>query len=138
MYNSLRNIPIEAPIKHIGTTLETTNIPLSKLYQNGWWITEIFGSYANVVKISSCNTRKSKNPYFMCLSLLIDTTKINKTALKTIQKIKDAQWEKYKHLMIHQNETKTNCNTINDTKNKFSQNLKNSPKTQNGENTAHK
>lgn len=34
MYNSLRNIQIEEPIKHIGTTLETTNIPLSKLYQN--------------------------------------------------------------------------------------------------------
>lgn len=100
MYETLRNIIIEAPVKHIGSNDQIiTKTTLEELYKNGWWITEIFGSYANMVKISSCSTRKSKKPYFMCVSLLVDTKQITPKAYRLIEKIKKQQWKKYENLL---------------------------------------
>ncbi|MBO7735511.1 MAG: hypothetical protein J6S67_23300 [Methanobrevibacter sp.] len=95
MFEELREITIEAPIKHIGFESLRPKTTLDKLYQKGWWITEIFGSYANIVKVSECTTRKSNLPYFICVSLQIDTTKLTKAAIKTINRIKKQQWKKY-------------------------------------------
>lgn len=95
MFEELREISIEAPRKHIGNELLTPKTTLDKLYKDGWWITEIFGSYANVVKISSCNTRKSKEPYFISLSLLMNVNALTPKAMRTINKIKNQQWKKY-------------------------------------------
>ena len=104
MLDKLQSITIDNPTKHIGDQLPQPRITLDKLYKDGWWITEIFGSYANIVKISSCSSRKSKRPYFMCVSVLIDVDKITKGAMQTINKIKNQQWKKYKHLMEHKDE----------------------------------
>lgn len=95
MFEELREISIEAPIKHVGTSGLLPRTTLDKLYQQGWWITEIFGSYANVVKKSDCVTRKSKGPYFICISLHINTKTITPKAMRTINKIKKQQWKKY-------------------------------------------
>ena len=40
----------------------------------------------------------------MCISVLIDTDKITKGAMRIINKIKNQQWKKYKHLMEHKDE----------------------------------
>jgi len=95
MFEELREISIETPKQHIGGTLSTIYTTLDKLYIKGWWITEIFGSYANIVKKSDCMTRKSKEPYFICLSLHIKTPTITPKAMRTIKKIKNKQWKQY-------------------------------------------
>lgn len=71
MYEELRKIEIERPKTDLAT-----------LYERGWWITEIFGSWAVLVKPSECKTRKTKAPYFLCFWAQINTKHITKKKLK--------------------------------------------------------
>lgn len=95
MYQELRNIEIEVPIKFVGNTLGLPKTTLDKLYQKGWWITEIFGSYAVIVAKSTCTTRKSPAPYFKCFHVHLYTP-ITPKQMQIIKRIQDKQWNKYK------------------------------------------
>ena len=71
---------------------------LDELYNQGWWITEIFGSVANLVK--KTQYAKHSHPYFCCVQKTIDIKAITPQAARTIKKVQDKQWKKYKHYML--------------------------------------
>lgn len=96
MYQELRNIIIEAPIKFVGNTLGLPKTTLDKLYDKGWWITEIFGTQAVIVQKSTCTTRKSPKPYFNCYNVHLYTP-LSYKQLQLIKRIQNKQWKKYKH-----------------------------------------
>lgn len=100
MFEELRNIIIEDPTHYHNVNIICPKTNLQTVYQQGWWITEIFGSRAVLVKRSACITRTSKKPYFICVQSIIDTKQITPKAYKTINKIKQQQWNKYKNYLL--------------------------------------
>lgn len=100
MYEPLRTIIIEEPRNYhseVGLCPKTT---LEHVYQQGWWITEIFGSYVVLVKISESKTRKAKYPYFICVQSRIDTKQITPKAQKIITKTQNQKWKKYGNYLL--------------------------------------
>lgn len=93
MYEELEGIRIERPKQHIGNIPWQGTVSLADLYRDGWWITDIFGSYANVV--SKSPVYKTRRPYFRCLSLFMDPTQITPETNKIIKKIARQQWKIY-------------------------------------------
>lgn len=103
MYEELEGIRIEQPKQHIGNTPWQETISLADLYRNGWWITDIFGSYANVV--SKSPAYKSRRPYFRCLSLFLPAGQITPQAEKLINKIAKQQWKIYGPMLTSNKKT---------------------------------
>lgn len=103
MFEELRGIIIEEPRHYHSPIAVCPKTDLQTLYQQGWWITEIFGSHAVLVTISKCTTRKLKKPYFICVQSIIDTNQLTPDAIKTINKIKKQRWNKYKKYLLGKN-----------------------------------
>lgn len=104
MFEGLRGIMIEEPHKYYSPGLEHQKIDLQTLYSKGWWITEIFGSQAVIVKLSKAK-RTSKKPYFICVQSHIDIKQITPKADKIIKKTQQQQWNIYKdYLLGYENE----------------------------------
>lgn len=107
MYPELRKVIIEEPKNYhseVGLCPETT---LEKVYENGWWITEIFGSFAVLVKISKSETRRVKYPYFICVQSQIDTKQLTPKIQRFITRIQNKKWKKYgNYLLGEKNERK--------------------------------
>lgn len=102
MFEELRGIIIEEPRHYHNVMAECPKTDLQTLYKQGWWITEIFGSYAVLVAVSQCTTRKIKKPYFICVQSHIDLSQITPQAQKIINKIQKQQWKKYKNYLLGQ------------------------------------
>lgn len=97
-YREFEGIEVEQPIGHVGVKLSTPKITLDKIYKQGWWITEIFGSYANIV-CKSVHFSKTR-PDFCCRSVHINVTQLTPQAIRKINKISREQWKKYKHIIL--------------------------------------
>lgn len=93
MYEELERILIERPKKHINKDIWTPTVSLATLYRDGWWITEMFGSFATVV--SKSPAYKTRRPYFRCINLFMDSTQLTPEANKIIKKVARQQWKKY-------------------------------------------
>ena len=104
MFEELRGIIIEEPRHYHSPIAVCPKTDLQTLYQQGWWITEIFGSYAVLVALSQCTTRKNKRPYFICIQSHINISQITPKAQRTINKIKKQQWNKYKKYLLGQDD----------------------------------
>ena len=104
MFEELRGIIIEEPRHYHSPIAVCPKTDLQTLYQQGWWITEIFGSYAVLVALSQCTTRKNKRPYFICIQSHINISQITPKAQRTIKKIKKQQWNKYKKYLLGQDD----------------------------------
>lgn len=102
MYEELRNIIIEEPRNYHSLSIEYPKTTLEQLYNQGWWITEIFGSMAFTVKLSHAK-RTSRKPYFICVSLQLDIAQITPKARRIINRVKNKQWNKYKNYLLGQN-----------------------------------
>lgn len=100
MYPELRTIMIEEPRNYHSEVGLCPKITLQKAYENGWWITEIFGSSAVLVKISESTTRKLNRPYFICVQSQIDTKQLTPKAQKIIDIRQRQQWKKYKNYLL--------------------------------------
>ena len=99
MYEELKGIKIQQVRRNTfgGLSWDRINISLDELYKEGWWITEIFGSIAVLVR--KTNYTKGQH-YFCCVQKLIDINAISPKAAKTIKHIQDQQWKKYKHYLL--------------------------------------
>ena len=97
MYKELECIKIDRP--YMGwSNLNPAPTTLDKLYKQGWWITEFFGSYAVIVKKSKlidCGC-----PRFRVLYKRINLTHSTKRAMNTIERIKQERWNTYKKYML--------------------------------------
>lgn len=104
MYDGFEGVWITEPIKQIGPSFLAERITLDELYQRGWWITEIFGSYATVVSESGYHQRHNSyehgRPYFCCRQCQIDTKALSPKVMRKINAIKNAKWKKYKRIML--------------------------------------
>jgi len=101
MFDELKCITIEKPYKGFqnnGVVRKRTT--LDKLYKDGWWITEIFGSKAFIVKRTAAPYAKKHYPRFIVLFKPIDISKATTKTLRLIEKIKKQQWEKYKEYIL--------------------------------------
>ena len=138
MFDELKCILIEKPYNaHPGTFPHSIWCSLDKMYKEGWWITEIFGSIAVIVKKTPDGNFKNKYPHFRLLCKPINLSKATPAAMRTIKRIRTQQWNMYKEYMLtgiwNYNRMKKkwkkykaiNQNTIGDTRIKS---LKNSPK----------
>lgn len=106
MFEGLRQIIIEEPHKYHSPSVEYPKTDLQTLYTEGWWITEIFGSQAVIVKLSKAK-RTSKKPYFICVQSHINVDQITPKAAKIIKKIQKQQWNTHKdYLLGNTNESK--------------------------------
>ena len=110
MYEELKGIKIQPVQRHIigGVFWDKINTSLDEIYKEGWWITEIFGSVAVIVKKASFST--PGHPYFCCLQKLIDTSAITPKAAITIKRIQEQQWKKYKHYMLTEKDKRYKVN----------------------------
>lgn len=100
MYEELRTIKIEGilhahPLAH---TLPAESVTLEMMYKDGWWITEIFGSTAVLVKRTYSG--KCKHPRFRLLCKTINVDQITPAAKKIIKKVQNEQWQKYKGYLL--------------------------------------
>ena len=94
MFDELKCITIEKPYKGFqnnGVIREWTS--LDKLYKDGWWITEIFGTHAVIVRRANSHYTKKLHPRFIVLYKPIDMTKATPKALRLIKKIRKEQWK---------------------------------------------
>ena len=99
MFDELKCITIERPYKGFqnnGVIREWTT--LDKLYKDGWWITEIFGSHAVIVKKSKFI--QSDCPKFIVLYKPINLTKATKKSIYLIEKTKQKYWKTYEKYML--------------------------------------
>lgn len=99
MYKKFRNIIVEKPMAEFGCVLDTPQTTLDCLYKDGWWITEIFGSYATIVKHKRYSSLKHPG-CFISRCVAIDVGAITPGAQKIIAKIAKKQWEKYKGFLL--------------------------------------
>ena len=100
MYKVFEKVWVSEPGVRIRDSLPRPPITLDELYERGWWITEIFGSIANVVSKSHCNNTTHQRYYFKCQQCFIDPKSLTPAVLKKIEEVKDRQWEKYKGIML--------------------------------------
>ena len=101
MYQELRNIIIEAPIKFVGNNLGLPKTTLDKLYKEGWWVTEIFGSKAFIIKRTYAAYTKKHHPRFIVYLKSIDISNATPKALRLIEKVKKKQWKIYEDYMLY-------------------------------------
>lgn len=106
MYEEFDSVWITEPKKQIGNALYANRITLSELYRRGWWITEIFGSYATVVSESIYHRRHNSyehgRPYFCCKQCQIDINAVTPRIARRIKAISESKWQRYKHIMLRQ------------------------------------
>lgn len=100
MLKEFENIWVTEPAPKIFEGLPRPKTTLAELYRRGWWVTEIFGSYATVVSESRYKGKLHQRYYFRCLQCLIDTSAITPEIQDKITQYNLRQWEKYKHLML--------------------------------------
>lgn len=101
MYEEFENVWVTEPRRHVGDGRNLDRITLAELYKRGWWITEIFGSYATVVSKSQSPSLK-RYYYFCCMQCQIDTTALTPQVMRKIKAINSAQWNKYKNILLNQ------------------------------------
>lgn len=92
MYENFDKVIIEDP----GTPVYTlpTRTTLDQVYKAGWWITEIFGSIAVLVRPK----KLAKDGFRLCEKYIY--SKIPKTVQKEIQAIADQKWQHYKKRLL--------------------------------------
>lgn len=104
MYEEFESVWVTEPKRHIGNEFFVGRITVAELYRSGWWITEIFGTYATVISKSQYHVRHNSydhgRPYFCCKQCRIDVSALTPQIMRQIQKIRSAQWKKYKHIML--------------------------------------
>ena len=98
MYEPFKNIHVGKPLKHVTRLLDYPTISLDMLYENGWWITEIFGTKAIIVRKATKFSKTS--PTFYCATVHINMDQMTPAAEKLIKKIANKQWNKYKYRML--------------------------------------
>ena len=98
MYKKLRNIIVEKPMAEFGCVLDSPQTTLDCLYKDGWWITEIFGSYATIVKHKQYSSMT--HPFFISRCVAIDVSAITPGAQKIIANIAKQQWKKYRNYLL--------------------------------------
>lgn len=97
MYDELKCITIEKP--YIGwSNISGIPVTLDVLYADGWWITEIFGNYAAIVRKSP--SFDGNCPRFRLLYKKIDLSNASKKALRIIERVKQKKWDAYKKYML--------------------------------------
>lgn len=99
MYKKLRNIIVEKPMAEFGCVLDSPQTTLDCLYKDGWWITEIFGSYATIVKHKRYSSKKHPG-CFISRCVAIDVSAITPGAQKIIANIAKQQWKKYRNCLL--------------------------------------
>ena len=99
MYEEFESVWVTEPRKHIGNSWFTEQISLAELYRRGWWVTEIFGTYATVVKKSQSPSLK-RYYYFCCMQCQIDVNALTPQIKRKMKQINDTQWKKYKNIML--------------------------------------
>lgn len=99
MFEPLREIIIEEPRNYHTLLFDYPKTNLQELYNQGWWITEIFGSFAFLVKLSKAK-RTTKKPYFICVQSQLNADQITPEAQKIINQVKNKQWNKYKKYLL--------------------------------------
>lgn len=100
MYEELRDVKIQPLKKCIGgaDAWYKTTATLDQVYKDGWWITEIFGSKAVLVREATyyeCN-----QPRFCCVQRLIDLKTLTPKANRTIIRIQKQMWKKYERILL--------------------------------------
>jgi len=103
MFEELENIWVTEPKVKALDALAQPKITLAELYRRGWWITEIFGSYATVVSegvYSPAGSKKRPRYYFRCRQCLIDINSITPKIQRKIYSYNLKQWKKYEASMI--------------------------------------
>lgn len=89
----LKKIHIESPDRSRYALPHTTT--LYQVYESGWWITEIFGSNAVLVR----PRLRHKDGFGSCERML-DTSQITPKAMKFIEKTARDKWKIYKQRML--------------------------------------
>lgn len=101
MFDELKNITVEKPYKGIqnnGVLREQTT--LDKLYKDGWWVTEIFGSQVVLVKRTTAGYTKDQPPHFIVVYKSINRNNLTKKALSKINKVQKDKWKIYQEYML--------------------------------------
>ena len=89
----LKKITIESPDKSkFALPAQTT---LYQVYMSGWWITEIFGSNAVLVR-----PRIRKKDGFGLCERKINLAEISPKAMRFINKTAEEKWNQYKERML--------------------------------------
>lgn len=103
MYEDFENVWVTEPKKHIGNEMFVDRITLAELYRQGWWITEIFGSYATVVSESPYHLRYNNyekgRPYFRCKQCQVNVSALTPAILRKIKRIQESKWKQYKRIL---------------------------------------
>lgn len=100
MYKEFKDVWVSEPGTRIHDSLPSPKITLDELYERGWWITEIFGSIANVVSKSQCKNSTYQRYFFRCQQCFIDPKELTPKVMERIEKVKAEKWEKYKGIML--------------------------------------
>lgn len=107
MLERLRGIMIEEPRNFHNPMYEYRKTDLYDVYKEGWWITEIFGSKAVLVRLSQCTAKRLKKPHFISVQSRIDISQITPEAQIVIEAVKKQKWKRYKrYLLENKNERK--------------------------------
>lgn len=100
MFDELKCIKIQKPYRGYCCSIPNPYITLDKLYKQGWWITEIFGSVAVIVQQTYKGVGVKNPPRFRVLCKHIELTNATPKALKQINKIRNEKWNIYKTYML--------------------------------------
>ena len=96
MFDELKCITIERPYKGFSSTCMREFVTLDVIYKQGWWITEIFGNIAVIVKHNH-----RKRPSFSLLCKPIKMQNATPKAIRLIKKIQIKQWNLYKDYLLY-------------------------------------
>lgn len=89
----LKKIILDSPEKcNMALPVKTT---LYQVYMNGWWITELFGSVAVLVR-----PRKRKKDGFGLCERKINLAEVTPEAMKFINQTAEEKWDMYKKHML--------------------------------------
>lgn len=89
----LKKIIIDSPdVSNLSLPVKTT---LHQAYKNGWWITEIFGSKAVLVR-----PRKRKKDGFGLCERQVNVDQISPEAMMFIINFADQQWKQYQKRIL--------------------------------------
>ena len=104
MFEKLRGVMIEEPKNFHNPIYDYRKVDLYETYKQGWWITEIFGSKATMVRLSQSATKRLKKPHFVSVQSHIDVSQITPDVQKVIDKIREKKWNKYKKYLLGQDD----------------------------------
>jgi hypothetical protein len=89
----LKKIIIDSPeVSNLSLPVKTT---LHQAYENGWWITEIFGSKAVLVR----PRKRNKDGFGLC-ERQVNVDQISPKAMMFIIHFADQQWKQYEKRML--------------------------------------